>query len=170
MTLPASASTLPLPRSLAAATSDEMKAFGRRLGAALGAGDTVGLIGPLGAGKTTLTQGIAEGLGVSSRRHVASPTFALVNEHPGRVSLVHVDLYRVRDASELRELGLDETFDRAAVVIEWIDRFPDAAPADHLGITIAFAPDDGRRLSLRASGPRSARLLAALTSTPTSAV
>jgi tRNA threonylcarbamoyladenosine biosynthesis protein TsaE len=116
------------------------------------------LTGPLGAGKTTFVQGLARGLGVPPERHVASPTFALVNEHPGRVPLVHADLYRIEDARELAELGLVDAFDRAAVAIEWLDRFPDAAPTDRLEIAIEFAPGDARRLTLRPAGPRASEL------------
>jgi tRNA threonylcarbamoyladenosine biosynthesis protein TsaE len=94
-----------------------MKQLGNRLGAVMRAGDALALIGPLGTGKTTFTQGLATGLGVLPDRHVASPTFALVNEHPGRVPLLHADFYRIKDAAELRELGLDEAFDRAAAAM-----------------------------------------------------
>jgi tRNA threonylcarbamoyladenosine biosynthesis protein TsaE len=93
---------------------------------------------------------------------VASPTFALVNEHPGRVPLVHADLYRIADPRELDELGLSDAFDRAAVAIEWLDRFPDAAPAERLEIVIAIAADGGRTLTLRPIGPRAVALAAAL--------
>src|SRR6202000_2507188 len=109
------------------------------------------LIGPLGAGRTTFVQGLARGLGVPADRHVASPTFALVNEHPGRVPLVHADLYRVADARELEGVGVTDAFDRAAVAIEWLDRFPDAAPADRLEIEIAIG-DDGTRTIQRPGG------------------
>lgn len=143
---------------IAAATADSMKAIGRRLGRELSVGDVVGLVGGLGAGKTTLAQGIAQGLNVPPDRHVASPTFALVNEHPGQVPFAHADLYRVQSTAELAELGLDEIFDRAATVIEWIDLFPAAAPADHLVITISIVSDDARALSVRATGPRGERL------------
>ena len=145
-----------------AATADAMKAIGRRLGAAMRVGDVVGLVGGLGAGKTTLAQGIAEGLEVSPERHVASPTFALVNEHPARVRFVHADLYRLRDETELPELGLDEIFDRAATVIEWADRFPAAVPEDHLRISIAAAADATRTLRVQATGSRGARLASIL--------
>lgn len=143
-------------------TAEDTKAWGRRLGRALRIGDVVGLVGPLGAGKTTLTQGIAEGMEISAHRHVASPTFALVNEHPGRVPLLHADLYRVASAAELVELGLDEAFDRTASVIEWLDRFPSAAPADHLRVTISIGPDGARRLDWHASGPASRRVADAI--------
>ena len=154
---------------LKAATAEEMKALGARLGRAMRVGDVVGLVGGLGAGKTTLTQGIAVGLEVEADRHVASPTFALVNEHPARVPFVHADLYRLRNEAELAELGLDEIFDRACAVIEWIDLFPQAVPADSLQITIVSEPNNGpRTLTLAAGGPESARLLASLAGPPVS--
>jgi tRNA threonylcarbamoyladenosine biosynthesis protein TsaE len=146
-----------------AETAEAMQALGERLGRALGVGDVVALVGPLGAGKTTFVQGLARGAGVSAERHVASPTFALVNEHPGRVPLVHADLYRLERPAELAELGLDDAFDRAAVAVEWLDRFPDAAPPDRLTVTIAIGEGGARTLSFEASGPRGAALLAAVT-------
>ncbi len=150
---------------LQATTADAMKALGRRLGRVMRVGDVVGLVGTLGAGKTTLAQGIANGLGVARDRHVASPTFALVNEHPARVPFVHADLYRLRDVAELAELGLDEIFDRAAVVIEWVDLFPAAVPADFLRISISATSDDARTLTIAPCGPRSAELVSALSAT-----
>jgi tRNA threonylcarbamoyladenosine biosynthesis protein TsaE len=144
---------------LTAATADELQAIGARLGRALAAGDVLALIGPLGAGKTTFVQGVARGLEVPPDRHVASPTFALVNEHPGRVPLVHADLYRINDPRELDELGLSDAFDRAVVAIEWLDRFPDAAPAERLTIEIAVTADGGRRLALRPTGQRASAVV-----------
>jgi len=148
--------------TFSARTAAELQAIAERLGRALQAGDVLALIGPLGAGKTTFVQGLARGLGVPADRHVASPTFALVNEHPGRVPLVHADLYRVADARELEELGLTDAFDRAAVAIEWLDRFPGAAPAERLEITIAIEPDDTRTLTFEPRGARPTAVLAAL--------
>jgi tRNA threonylcarbamoyladenosine biosynthesis protein TsaE len=148
--------------TIAAPTAADMQALGERLGRALAAGDVLALQGPLGAGKTTFVQGVARGTGVPASRHVASPTFALVNEHPGRVPLVHADLYRIADPRELDELGLSDAFDRAAVAIEWLDRFPDAAPAERLEIEIEIAADGGRTLTLRPVGARAAELAAAL--------
>ncbi|HEY4395895.1 MAG TPA: tRNA (adenosine(37)-N6)-threonylcarbamoyltransferase complex ATPase subunit type 1 TsaE [Polyangia bacterium] len=148
--------------TLTAATAADLQAIGARLGRLLAAGDVLALIGPLGAGKTTFVQGVARGLEVPAERHVASPTFALVNEHPGRVPLVHADLYRINDARELDELGLVDAYDRAAVAIEWLDRFPDAAPGERLTIELEIAPDGARRLALRPSGARAEALVAAL--------
>ena len=145
-----------------APTAAAMQEIGERLGRALVAGDVIALSGPLGAGKTTFVQGLARGTGVPAGRHVASPTFALVNEHPGRVPLVHADLYRIADPRELDELGFSDAFDRAAVAIEWLDRFPDAAPPERLESEIAIADDGGRVLTLRPVGARAAALARAL--------
>ena len=147
---------------LTAATAAETQAIAERLGRLLAPGDVLALIGPLGAGKTTFVQGLARGLGVPPDRHVASPTFALVNEHPGRVPLVHADLYRIDDARELLELGLTDAVDRAAVAIEWLDRFPDAAPAERLEITLAFADGDARTLTFTPVVARATALTEAL--------
>src|SRR5260370_34252174 len=144
------------------ASAADMQAAGARLGAALCVGEGVALVGPLGAGKTTFVQGVARGIGVTADRHGASPTFALVNELPGRTPLVHAAFYRVTDARELAELGLDEAYDRAAVVVEWADRFPAAIAADRLTITLAINADGSRRLRAEGSGPRGAALAAAL--------
>ena len=99
-----------------AATEDA----GERLGRRLRPGDVVLLKGELGAGKTTFVRGVARGTGSSAP--VASPTFQLVRIYPGKVKLAHVDLYRVEDLAELRDLGLDELAGDGAVVVEWGDR------------------------------------------------
>jgi tRNA threonylcarbamoyladenosine biosynthesis protein TsaE len=149
--------------ALVAPTAADLGALGERLGAALRVGDVVGLIGPLGAGKTTLVQGIARGMGIEGR-NVASPTFALVNEHPGAVPLVHADLYRIEDARELDELGLADACDRAAVAIEWLDRFPEVVPADHLEIHISVDEGGTRRLAFDPRGERARGVVARLRS------
>lgn len=104
-------------------TVEDTEAFGRELAAQLHAGDLVVLDGPLGAGKTALTRGIAAGLGVQGR--VSSPTFIIARQHragsdPGSVGLVHVDAYRLGgDLDELDALDLDTDLDDAVVVVEW---------------------------------------------------
>jgi tRNA threonylcarbamoyladenosine biosynthesis protein TsaE len=90
------------------------------LGERLRAGDVVLLVGELGAGKTTFVRGVAQGMGL--RADVASPTFQLVRIYPGRVQLAHIDLYRVENSAELRDLGLEELAEQGAVVVEWGDR------------------------------------------------
>jgi tRNA threonylcarbamoyladenosine biosynthesis protein TsaE len=121
-------------------------------------GDVVALSGPLGAGKTTFVQGLAEGLEVPSERHVASPTFALVNEHPGRVDLVHVDFYRVASPAELPELGLEEAYDRAVTAVEWAERFLDWLPTSYLHITIEPQRSGERVLCIASHGLRNEAL------------
>jgi tRNA threonylcarbamoyladenosine biosynthesis protein TsaE len=154
---PVSFPTLPIP------SAASMQAFGIRLGALLQSGDAVALRGPLGAGKTTLTQGIAVGLGVPVSVAITSPTFTLVNEHRGgRIPLFHADLYRLERANELEALGLDEAFDQGVVVIEWPDKFPGALPADHLELCLERLTDGTRTLTMRALGPRSNERLSLL--------
>lgn len=99
-------------------TADEMEDLGRRIGSTLTAGELVVLTGPLGAGKTTFTRGLAEGLGV--RGPVQSPTFVIARTHPsliGGAPLVHVDAYRLGSAAEIDDLDLDLA--RSVVVVEW---------------------------------------------------
>jgi tRNA threonylcarbamoyladenosine biosynthesis protein TsaE len=139
-----------------------MRSLGRRLGQAMRVGDVVALTGPLGSGKTTFAQGLAEGLGVPADRHVASPSFALVNQHPGRTPFVHVDFYRIRSPAELPELGLEEAFDSSATAIEWAERFPEALPEDHLHIFVTATDEGPRRLDLQGTGPRGRALAAEL--------
>jgi alanine racemase/tRNA threonylcarbamoyladenosine biosynthesis protein TsaE len=116
-------------------TSDAMEEFGRRLGASLRAGDLLVLTGPLGAGKTTLTRGIGEGLNV--RGSVTSPTFVLARTHPslaGGTPLVHVDAYRLGSAIELDDLDID--FAGSVVVVEWGGGMLDGVAESWLDIAI----------------------------------
>jgi tRNA threonylcarbamoyladenosine biosynthesis protein TsaE len=104
---------------------------GMLLGERLRAGDVVLLTGELGAGKTTFVRGVAQGTGSSAP--VASPTFQLVRIYPGRVQLSHVDLYRVENSAELRDLGLEELTAQGAVVVEWGERLEvDGAAQIHI--------------------------------------
>ncbi|WP_344949002.1 tRNA (adenosine(37)-N6)-threonylcarbamoyltransferase complex ATPase subunit type 1 TsaE [Terrabacter ginsenosidimutans] len=109
-----------MEREVRWATTDDTQDFGRRLGSLLRGGDVLVLTGDLGAGKTTLTQGIAEGLGV--RGPITSPTFVIARVHPSLVggpALVHVDAYRLGSAIELDDLDLDADLDASVTVVEW---------------------------------------------------
>jgi len=119
------------------------KALGARLADAIRPGDFLGLVGELGAGKTLLSRSICEALGVDPGR-IASPTFAIVHPYDGgRIPVQHADLYRVSDYDELYATGfLDLVGGEAAMIVEWIDRVPEAAPAEWL------------RIELRHEGPR----------------
>jgi len=129
------------------------------------AGDVFLLTGELGTGKTTLARGFARGLGVE--HGVKSPTFAILLTYPGRLTLHHLDLYRVADPRDLDELGLDDLFGREGVtVVEWGERLKNLAPAWAVWIAITDPSPDTRRLEVR--GPRETvgRLAAALADVP----
>jgi len=112
-------------KTFTATTADQTHAFGRRLAEVLQAGDLLVLSGELGAGKTTFTQGLGEGLGV--RDGIISPTFVLVRIHPnlpdgprpGGPDLVHVDAYRLGSAAEVDDIDLENTMDSSVTVVEW---------------------------------------------------
>jgi tRNA threonylcarbamoyladenosine biosynthesis protein TsaE len=138
---------------LAVPDAEAMHVLGVRLGALLRAGDLVVLTGPLGAGKTTLTRGIGEGLGV--RGPVSSPTFVLARTHPSLVEgppLVHVDAYRLSSAAELDDLDLD--YEASAVIVEWGAGLVDGIADSLLEVRIDRADDDTRSVELDGSGPR----------------
>ncbi|GAB3469656.1 tRNA (adenosine(37)-N6)-threonylcarbamoyltransferase complex ATPase subunit type 1 TsaE [Actinophytocola sediminis] len=135
--------------------------FGRQLGELLEPGDLVLLAGRLGAGKTVLAKGIAEGLGVLGR--VSSPTFIIAREHrpapEGRgIPLVHVDAYRLGGLDELDDLDLDTSLVEAAVVIEWGAGVGERLSADHLLITLDRRDDDVRVATLEPHGTWTGRL------------
>ena len=111
-----------MTKTITTQSETETAAVGRDLAATLSAGDVVLLYGDLGAGKTAFVRGLAEGLGVAPGE-VSSPTFTLVQEYRGgRVTLVHVDLYRLNDSREIEDLGLDEIAAGAVLTIEWADK------------------------------------------------
>lgn len=125
--------------------------LGEWLGEHLEPGDTLGLVGDLGAGKTTLVRGLARGLGLDDPDAVASPTYLLVLEHPGEKPLRHADAYLPEKLQAfLADGGLDYLLDGASVVaVEWADRIRDLLPENTLWLTITVAPDRGRRVELR---------------------
>ncbi len=141
---------------------DATRALGARLGELARDGDVVAVDGPLGAGKTCLAQGVAVGLRVPPGHYVNSPTFAILQSHPGRIALHHIDLYRIGDADEALGLGLDDVVGVDGVsYIEWPGRVPELLPADVLWIRLR--PDGGgRRAELASTGPRSSAVLAAI--------
>lgn len=124
--------------------------LGRALAPLLEAGDLIWLEGELGAGKTFFTRGLLRALGVPAEVPVTSPTFALMHEHEGRLPIRHLDLYRLSDADELRELGLHEAIEGAVVIVEWGARFRSEIAERGLEITLRI-PDDGpgRLVSVR---------------------
>ena len=147
-----------LPRPIAAPTADDMRELGRRLAALLHAGDLIVADGPLGAGKTTLAQGLAVGLGVD--RPVISPTFVLSRVHPsltGGPRFVHADAYRLGSAAELDDLDLDASADDSVTFVEWGAGLAEGLAASRLDLDIRRAddPDDPTRtVYFTGIGPR----------------
>ncbi|MFU8818833.1 MAG: tRNA (adenosine(37)-N6)-threonylcarbamoyltransferase complex ATPase subunit type 1 TsaE [Desulfurivibrio sp.] len=132
-----------------------LNALGRRLGELAAAGDVITLDGPLGVGKTTLTQALAVGLAVPADQFVTSPTFGIIHEHQGRLPLFHLDLYRLGGGGEeeLLELGIEEyLYGEGVCVIEWPGRLGGLTPARRLELTLDFQGENGRRLKLTAHG------------------
>lgn len=173
MTFPNGSARLPV--EIHVPTAHDMRGVGRRLAAVLRAGDLVILSGPLGAGKTTLTQGIGEGLGV--RGPVTSPTFVIARAHPplrpadgpggpGSGSrgpaLVHADAYRLGSVVELDDLDLDADMDTSVTVVEWGEGLAEGLSADRLEVVITAASgagdgsggDEPRTVRIAGVGPR----------------
>lgn len=145
------------PAELRIATDGDMRDLGRRLAALLRAGDLVILAGPLGAGKTTLVQGIGAGLGV--RGPVTSPTFVIARVHPplagGGPALVHADAYRLGSFGEVDDLDLDTDVGRAVTVVEWGTGLAEPLAEDRLEITIEPDQDsDVRTVRINGHGAR----------------
>jgi tRNA threonylcarbamoyladenosine biosynthesis protein TsaE len=141
---------------------EQTQRYGVRLGELLVPGDVICLAGPLGAGKTSLANGVGRGFGIAEP--LTSPTFTLMNEYrragDGRV-LVHVDCYRLADAREAEDAGLGDYLDGPYVVaIEWPERVAPLLPPDRLWITLRLIGELKRGLLMEARGARYARLLA----------
>jgi tRNA threonylcarbamoyladenosine biosynthesis protein TsaE len=134
--------------------------FGAALASMLPAGIVIGLIGPLGAGKTRLVQAVATALGVPAGS-VTSPTFILVNEYPGgRMPVYHFDTYRLKDEDEFLNLGPDEYFDSVGITfVEWADRVTPLLPKERLEITLEVTGETQRRIAVRGTSPRMEELV-----------
>ena len=133
---------------------EQTKLLGCAVGARARPGDVYLLSGPLGAGKTCFTQGLAEGLGVEG--YVRSPTFVLMTRHHGRLTLHHIDLYRIGSAMEAWDLGLDEQlFDSGVCVIEWAERAEELLPEEALWLEIDYGEtEDSREILLDSESRR----------------
>jgi tRNA threonylcarbamoyladenosine biosynthesis protein TsaE len=127
-------------------SAEQTRRIGMRLGALLQTGDLVGLNGNLGAGKTTLMQGIAQGWG--SIDQVTSPTFVLVNVYrrPDGSTLYHMDAYRLKNAVEACDLDIDLMLSTGALVVEWGDRVEAALPRERLWVNMHWMADEQRNL------------------------
>ena len=137
---------------LETATAERTRDLGAALASLLQPRDTVLLTGDLGAGKTTLVQGVGRGLGVVD--HVASPTFTLVKEYAGRLGVAHVDVYRLERVQDVVDLGLDELGEPDRVLfVEWGDVVQDLVPEDRLRVELTTgSADDHRRIVITPQG------------------
>ena len=137
---------------------DDTMSLGRKIGKLAMPGDIFLLTGILGAGKTCLTQGIAYGLGINE--YTLSPSFVLVRELYGRLTLYHMDLYRLDDIQEIADLGLDDyLYGKGVCVIEWANKGMPLFPEEHLSANIIYKGDYERQIILEAYGQRYRELL-----------
>lgn len=125
--------------------------IGRVLGEVLKNGDCVALTGELGSGKTCLTQGIAEGLGVPHNYAVTSPTFTLLNEYPGReTAMYHLDVYRLTGSADLMEIGYEEYLSGGGImVVEWAEKIIDQIPEGALFIKCSHLGENTRKIEVK---------------------
>jgi tRNA threonylcarbamoyladenosine biosynthesis protein TsaE len=142
------------PVQLTTRSESETRDLAARLAAMLSPGDVLLLRGDLGAGKTTFTQGLAQGLGIHAP--VTSPTFTLVQEYRGgRLPLTHFDLYRLDGPDEVFDLGFFDYLEQGGVVVvEWPERLGADLPEEWLAVELAIEEDDARRITLTARGAR----------------
>lgn len=134
-------------RSFETNSEDETIELGRKIARELPPKSVVLLIGNLGAGKTTLAKGILSGLGAGELDEVTSPTFTLIHEYAGRA--YHIDLYRLDSPLQVATLGLEEIFDRDAVVlIEWGEKFPELFPAGRIEIQLNTLSESRRQITI----------------------
>ncbi|MBA7654947.1 tRNA threonylcarbamoyladenosine biosynthesis protein TsaE [subsurface metagenome] len=127
--------------------------LGKKIGKLLRPGDVVALIGKLGSGKTTLTQGLAKGLGVKKKNYVTSPSFTLIKEHKGRMPLYHIDLYRIDNLKEVYDLGYEEYFyGEGVTIIEWAKKVRRLLPEEVLIINLEIIDENRRRIEFIPKG------------------
>ena len=132
---------------------EETQQIGTTIGEQAQSGDLILLVGDLGAGKTCFTQGIAWGTGFDG--YASSPSFVLVREYRGELTVYHIDLYRLDNMDEITELGIDDyLYGEGICVIEWADKALDFLPQEHLLITFEHRTENERRLRFEPKGPR----------------
>ena len=150
-----------MERSIRSYSPKDTHKIGRRIGAKTQSGDVLLLVGDLGAGKTTLTQGILWGLG--GTEYARSPTFVLVNEYPARLTLYHMDLYRLNSIEEIEDLGLDDyLYGNDLCVVEWADKAPGYFPVNHAVVQLEVIDDQTRRVTVSSETAHLDRLAMAI--------
>jgi len=128
-------------------SEEETREIGRAIGKGLLPGDIICLIGELGSGKTTITQGIAQGVGV--RSFVSSASFKLINEYEGRIPVYHFDLFRLDKLSEVEELGYREYFyNQGVTIIEWAEKIKPLWPEERIEIELKIVSENAREIRI----------------------
>lgn len=137
--------------SITSINPDQTLLIGKQLGSILESGDVITLSGELGAGKTWLTKGIALGLGIDDKDTVISPSFTIINEYQARLTIFHMDFYRLATSDDI-ELGLEEyIYGSGVTIIEWPERMADVLPEDRLCVTL-IVEDDKRQIVFEPKG------------------
>jgi len=146
--------------SIITESDQETIQLGKNLGSFLQEGDVVALVGELGSGKTWMTKGITSGLGVDPRTVVTSPSFSLVNEYQGRVTVFHMDVYRLDKLSELLSAGLEEYLHSGGVVVlEWANRWPEILPEWTITVELQILDAERRKITLTSRHPRGTEVI-----------
>jgi len=129
--------------------------FGKQIGKRLQSGDVVALIGELGAGKTHLIKGLAQGIGVERPNYITSPSFTLIHEYEGRIPFYHIDLYRLATEEEGEALGLEEYLGgKGVTAIEWADKIPSLLPKELLWVHLRYLEIHTRSIHILGKGTR----------------
>ena len=141
-------------------SQSQTKRWGKKLARLLEGGEIIGLSGELGAGKTCLVRGVAEGLGVGESAWIRSPTFTLINEYHGRLPVYHIDLYRASGRAEQEGLNLREyLYGDGVCLVEWFEYLPGDEAEEFLEVNLAHAAVNRRRVTFSARGDRYERIL-----------
>ena len=142
---------------------DETHHLGQALGSLAPARIILALIGDLGAGKTSLVQGIAKGLDIPANYYITSPSYTLINEYPGRSTLFHVDLYRIETLEDLNDIGFYDILEENGVIaVEWADKLGQELFSEYMSLNIECLGNDSRKISLTAYGLEAVNLLGKL--------
>ena len=150
-----------MEKSIRSYSPEDTHKIGRWIGAKAQSGDVLLLVGDLGTGKTTLTQGILWGLG--GTEYARSPTFVLVNEYPARLTMYHMDLYRLNSIEEIEDLGLDDyLYGNDLCVVKWADKAPGYFPVNHAVVQLEVIDDQTRRVTVSSETVHLDRLVMAI--------
>jgi len=150
-----------MEKSIRSYSTEDTHKIGRWIGTKAQSGDVLLLVGDLGTGKTTLTQGILWGLG--GTEYARSPTFVLVNEYPARLTMYHMDLYRLNSIEEIEDLGLDDyLYGNDLCVVEWADKALGYFPVNHAVVQLEVIDDQTRRVTVSSETVHLDRLVMAI--------